>query len=561
MTGRKPADYQGLIMVGKMSNGHLSQKPGPILRKLKHLMFSGSAAVMATLLVGCAVGPDYHPPETKVPTYWDGQNVVTPVQPSKTNINPVELVEWWTAFNDPTLSSLVETAVRANLDVRLAEARIRQARAARYVAGAPLWPQVDSTVLYDRSHTPSAAVNTAGGGVAVSGSGGSSGSGSSGASGGIPPFRELFQAGLDASWELDVFGGTRRNLEAATADLRAAVEDRRDVLVTLVGDVGSNYINLRGFQQQIDIARKNLKAQKHNADIIQKRHDAGFVGGLDVANAKAQVATTESTIPLFESSARAAIYSLGVLLGREPAALEKDLAKAAPIPPTPPEIPVGLPSELLRRRPDIRRAEAQIHAATARIGVATADLFPRFFLTGSFGVTTSDVNKLGSLANNKFWSFGPSITWPIFAGGRIYWNIKIQDALQEQALLTYEKTVLTALKDVETALVAYAKEQETRKSLSEAVVNNRKAVDLATQLYLAGKSDFLNVLIAQRSLFATEDALSQSTRTVDTNLIALYKALGGGWEKDSVSPRSKDQARVGQSDQRSDKPTKKVVSD
>ena len=479
-------------------------------------------------VAGCAVGPNYHPPETKVPTYWDGQNVVTPAQPSKTNINPVELVEWWTAFQDPTLSSLVETAVRANLDVRLAEARICQARAARWVAGAPLWPQVDATVLYDRSHTPSAAVDTAGGGVAVSGAGGSAG--------GVPPFRELFQAGLDASWELDVFGGTRRNLEAATADLQAAVEDRRDVLVTLVGDVGSNYINLRGFQQQIDIAKKNLEAQKHTADIIQKRHDAGFVGGLDVANAKAQVATTAATIPLFESSARAAIYSLGVLLGREPAALEKELAKVAPIPPTPLEIPVGLPSELLRRRPDIRRAEAQIHAATARIGVATADLFPRFFLTGSFGVTTSDVTKIGSLANNKFWSFGPSVTWPIFAGGRIYWNIKIQDALQEQALLTYEKTVLTALKDVETALVAYAKQQETRKSLSAAVVENRRAVDLATQLYLAGRSDFLNVTTAQRNLFVTEDALSQSTRTVDTNLVALYKALGGGWEQVGPPP-------------------------
>ena len=309
---------------------------------------------------------------------------------------------------------------------------------------------------------PSAAVDTAGGGVAVAGASGSSGSG--------PPFRKLFQAGLDASWEMDVFGGTRRNLEAAGADLQAAVEDRRDVLVIMMGDVGTNYINLRGLQQQIEIARENLKAQKHNADIIQKRHDAGFVGGLDVANAKAQVATTEATIPLFESSARAAIYSLGVLLGREPAALEQDLAKAAPIPPTPPAIPVGLPSELLRRRPDIRRAEAQIHGATARIGVATADLFPRFFLAGSFGVTTSDVNKLGSLANNNFWSFGPSVTWPIFAGGRIYWNIKIQDAVQEQALLTYEKAVLTAFKDVETALVAYAKQQQTRKSLSEAVV-------------------------------------------------------------------------------------------
>jgi outer membrane protein, multidrug efflux system len=470
------------------------------------------ATIILIALVGCAVGPDYRKPETKVPENWDAQEVVTKAQTSKTTTDPVALVQWWSAFNDPTLSSLVEMAIRANLDLRQAEARILQARASRGVAGAPLWPEIDASAIYQKSQGSS----EAGGGGAIATAGG---------------VRELFQVGLDASWELDIFGGTRRNLEAATADLRAAVEDRRDVLITLVGDVGSNYINLRGFQEQIDIARKNLKAQKHNADIIQKRHDAGFVGGLDVANARAQVATTEATIPIFESSARAAIYSLGVLLGREPAALQADLSKAGLIPPTPPEVPVGLPSDLLRRRPDIRRAEAQLHAATARIGVATADLFPKFTLTGSFGVSSSDLTKLGNIANSKFWSFGPSITWPIFAGGRLWWNVKVQDALAEQALLTYKKTVLTALKDVETALVAYAKQQETRKSLSEAVVNNRKAVELAMTLYLAGKSDFLNVIIAQRSLFTTEDALAQSIRTVDTNLIALYKALGGGWEQ------------------------------
>ncbi|MFH1596098.1 MAG: efflux transporter outer membrane subunit, partial [Pseudomonadota bacterium] len=465
---------------------------------------------------GCAVGPDYKRPETKVPDNWNGQEVVTKDTPSKTTPDPAALAEWWQAFNDPTLSSLVEMAISANLDLRLAEARIRQARAARGVAGAPLWPQVEASALYQKSQGSS----EAGGGGAIATAAG---------------LRELFQVGLDASWELDIFGGTRRNIEAAGADLRAAVEDHRDVLITLVGDVGSNYINLRGFQQQIEIAHKNLKAQKHNADIIQKRHDAGFVGGLDVANARAQVATTEATIPIFESSARAAIYSLGVLLGREPAALQADLIKAGLIPPTPPEVPVGLPSDLLRRRPDIRRAEAQLHAATARIGVATADLFPRFSLTGTFGFSSSDLTKLSNLANSKFWSFGPSVTWPIFAGGRLWWNVKVQDALAEQALLTYKKTVLTALKDVETALVAYAKQQEARKSLSEAVVNNRKAVELAMTLYLAGKSDFLNVIIAQRSLFITEDALAQSIRTVDTNLIALYKALGGGWEKEPPS--------------------------
>jgi NodT family efflux transporter outer membrane factor (OMF) lipoprotein len=462
------------------------------------------------------VGPDYKRPETKVPGTWDGQKVVTPEQPSKTNINPVALVEWWSAFNDPTLSSLVEKAISANLDVRLAEARIRQARAALGVAGAPLWPGVDASALYQRSQG-SSEIGT-GGGIAT-----------------IGGLRNLWQAGLDATWEVDIFGGARRSVEAAGADLQAAVEDRRDVLVTLVGDVGNNYLNLRGLQQQLAIARENLKAQQHTADITQKRHDAGFVGGLDVANAKAQIATTEATIPVFESSARAAIYSLGVLLGREPAALEKDLSREASIPPTPPEIPVGLPSDLLRRRPDIRRAEAQIHAATARIGVATADLFPKFNLAGTFGFSASEAIRIDRWTSN-FWSWGPTVTWPIFAGGRIVYNIKVQDALQEQALLTYEKTVLTALKDVETALVAYAKEQQRRKSLIIAVANNRKAVDLAMILYVAGKSDFLNVLIAQRSLFVNEDALVQSTRTVDTNLIALYKALGGGWEKAPALP-------------------------
>jgi NodT family efflux transporter outer membrane factor (OMF) lipoprotein len=402
-------------------------------------------------------------------------------------------------------------AIRANLDLRQAEARIRQARAARGVAGAPLWPQVEASAIYQKSQSS----GEAGAGTGPATAGG---------------IRELFQVGLDASWELDLFGGTRRGIEAATADLRAAVEDRRAVLVALAGDVGTNYLNLRGFQQQLAIAQKNLEVQKKTAEITRRRFEAGFVSRLDVANAEAQVATTESQIPLLESSIRAAIYSLGVLLGREPATLARELSVESPLPPTPPEIPVGLPSELLRRRPDIRRAEAQVHAATARIGVAIADLFPRFFLTGSLGLASSDLNRLGNLSTSRFWSFGPSITWPLFAGGRIRANIEVQNALQEQALLAYQKTVLNALREVETALVAYAKEQEHHKSLAAAVAHNRQAVDLAMKLYVAGKTDFLNVLNAQRSLFATEDALTQSTRTLGTNLIALYKALGGGWE-------------------------------
>jgi NodT family efflux transporter outer membrane factor (OMF) lipoprotein len=421
-------------------------------------------------------------------------------------------VEWWKSFNDPTLSALVEMAVRSNLDLRQAEARIRQARATKGMAAASLLPAINTSAMYQKSQGASEA---AGGGAIAT----------------AETIKEFVQVGFDASWELDVFGGTRRNIEAAGADLRAAENDARDVFITLVGDVGNNYLNLRGFQQQIIIARNNLEAQRRTAEIMRRRFNAGFISVLDVANADAQVATTASLIPLLESSARAAVYSLGVLLGREPGALEKDLLKGGPIPPTPPEIPVGLPSDLVRRRPDIRRAEAQLHAATARIGVATSDLFPKFNLVGTFGYASIDIATIWK-TDNKFWSWGPSITWPIFAGGRIRWNIKLQEAIQEQALAAYEKVVLTALKDVETALVAYAKEQERRKALDAAVANNRKAVDAAMKLYTVGKTDFLNVLTAQRNLFVSEDALAQSTRTVDTNLIALYKALGGGWEKE-----------------------------
>jgi len=468
------------------------------------------------VVAGCAVGPDYQRPQTEVPSAWEGVTPPIPSETSVANANPVVLVEWWKAFDDPTLSSLVERAVAANLDIRLAEARIRQARAARGVAAAGLWPTVNASATYQRSL-----------------SGGARGSGITTATGTRTrdlDAIDLFQDGLDSAWELDIFGGVRRNIEGSQADLQAAVEDRRDVLVSLIGELGANYINLRGFQQQIAIARKNLEAQEHTAEITRRRHDVGFASGLDVANAMAQVASTRSQIPVLESSARAAIYSLSILVGGEPAALVKELDTEGPIPPTPPEVPVGLPSDLLRRRPDIRRAEAQVHAATARIGVATADLFPKFSLTGSFGYSGNTASSLTHW-ENRFWAFGPTVTWSIFDAGAIRWNIEVQNALQEQTLLTYQKTVLTALGDVETALVAYAKEQEHRMILSEAVTNNRKAVDLSLKLYTAGRTDFLNVLNAQRSLYLSEDALVQSVRNVSGNLIALYKALGGGWEE------------------------------
>lgn len=467
------------------------------------------------LFLGCTVGPDFHKPEQKVPPEWHGLSPAAAPGETALTAQPAQLAEWWQNFDDPVLSSLVERAIISNPDLRQAESRIRQARASLGVISAAFWPEVDTNAQYERS-----------------GSGRSSAGGESGlpGGGGLKSTRNFFRVGLDASWELDFFGGTRRNIEASAADMEAAVNDRRDVFVTMVSEVGSNYANLRQYQRQIEIAKNNLKAQQHSVEITRKRHEAGYVGGLDVANSQAQAATTASVIPQLESSARTAIYNLSVLLGMEPSALSEELSTEKAIPPTPPEIPVGLPSDLLRRRPDIRRSEAQVHAATARIGVATADLFPKFSLTGSFGFASTDLNSLANWSS-RTWSWGPSMNWPIFTAGRIRWNIEVQNAIQEQTLLTYEKTVLTALKDVETALVAYTNELEHNKWLADAVENNRRAVDLSMKLYVEGKTDFLNVLNAQRSLFLSEDALVISTNSLTTDLIALYKALGGGWER------------------------------
>jgi len=445
-------------------------------------------AVVA-LLAGCAVGPDYHAPHTAMPDGWAG----TPA-----TATPAGLEIWWQSFEDPKLNALMEEALRANLDLQLATARLREARYSRDVTAGGLWPSVNSSAGYERTRQGSAGTHN------------------------------LFQVGLDAVWEMDIFGGIRRNVESAEANVLAAQEGLHDVQVSLAAEVALNYVQLRGYQQQIRIAENNLKAQRHTADITRQRYEAGFVSGLDVANADAQVASTESTIPVLEASARQSIYALSVLLARPPAELLDELQTTGPLPVTPPEVPAGLPSELLRRRPDIRQAEAKLHAATAQIGVAVADLFPKFSLTGSLNW---QADKLSGLNNSaaRMWSLGPSVSWPVFQGGSLEANVRVQEALRDQAYLDYRKTVLVALQDVENALIAYAKEWEHRKSLNDAVVANRKAVRLSTQLYTEGQTDFLNVLQAQRGLYLSETAFVQSDSSLGQNLIALYKALGGGW--------------------------------
>jgi multidrug efflux system outer membrane protein len=465
------------------------------------------AALGMMLISGCAVGPDFHRPQVSVPGGWAGPTAKPAQKPAVPGGR--ELADWWILFQDPTLTSLVNRAVASNLDLKLAEARIREARAAKGVAAGGLGPSLAASGAYQRSRSS-----------AENGTGSSSG--------------DQYQAGFDAGWEIDIFGGQRRNLEAADADLQAAVETQRDVLVSLTAEVARNYINLRAFQQQIVITQKNLAAQRHSAQLTRQRFEGGFVSGLDVANAEAQSATTAAQIPLLESSVQQAIYSLSVLLGEPPAALAAELSPTGTIPGAPPEVPAGVPSELLRRRPDIRRAEAQIHAATARIGVAAAELFPKFTIAGSAGYQSGNFSSWFDWAN-RFWSFGPSLSWRLFETGRIRAGVELQKALQEQEVITYRQAVLSALQEVENALIASAKEQAHREALAAAVAANRKAVALAETLYTEGQTDFLNVLQAQGALYATEDALVQSTSTVSTNLVAIYKALGGGWQTNSAS--------------------------
>jgi multidrug efflux system outer membrane protein len=462
---------------------------------------------------GCTVGPNFKPPEAQVPNAWAGPSPLPAVTPAEN-----DLARWWTVFDDNMLASLIAQAVESNLDVKFAEARIRQARAVRGIAESFLGPTLNAAGSIQRSEASVSPSNSTG---VTNGST-------------VNVTATQYFAGFDAAWELDIFGGVRRGIEAADADLQATVEARRDVLVTLTAEVARNYIDLRSFQQRITIARENLDAQKHSARLTRERFEGGFASGLDVANAEAQVATTASVIPLLEASARQTIYSLSVLLGRQPAALVQELAPALSIPTAPPAAPMGVPSDLLRRRPDIRQAEAGVHAATARIGVVEADLYPKFTISGSAGLQSSD---LGSWFNwsSRLWSIVlPSVTWQVFDMGRTRSNIAQQEALQEQSLIVYEKTVLTALQEVENTLIALNKEQEHRKALADAVAFNQKAVDLSVKLYTEGQSDFLNVLQAQRALFVTQDALVQSTQSISTDLVALYKALGGGWDTQDV---------------------------
>lgn len=465
--------------------------------------FKWISALLFLLFYGCAtVGPDYTPPEMDLPGSWHAQ--LDDGLKSRP-LNPDVLVHWWQQLDDPLLTGFIVRAVASNTDLQTAQARVREARARRGVSRAGYFPVLDASGNYVESRA-SESTSPLFGGEKV----------------------ELYNVGLDAGWEIDIFGGVRRAVEAADADLEASREDYYAVLVSLLAETALTYVDVRTAQARIEVAEANIKAQQETYELTRSRFQAGLTDELAVQGARYALSGTLAQIPVLKIRLATAMNSLAVLLGQMPGTLDRELAARTAIPVPPEELAVGVPAEALRSRPDVRRAERQLAAQTARIGVAKAELYPKFSLFGTIGYEALAEDNLFD-SGNLFYSYGPQISWGIFRGGAVWQNIEVQNARQEQALQQYYTTVLGALKEAEDALIAYAGELERRDHLVIATRAATQAFHLARNQYQAGLVDFSVVLIAQQSMLSYEDQLAQSEGTVITNLIRLYKSLGGGW--------------------------------
>ena len=466
------------------------------------------------VITGCTmVGPDYVKPTAPEPQKW------LESMDSKIESKAADFSTWWTVFNDPTLNALVQSAYQQNLTLKATGIRILEARAQLGIAVGDQYPQTqqgtaDATAQKTSRNLPNAAS--------------------------AERFAYVYDVGFDAAWELDFWGKFRRAVQAGVADLQASIADYDDNLVFLTSEVARAYITLRTSEKRLAVANDNVKIQTESLRLAQAQFDAGAVTELDVFQSRALLRSTEATIPGFESEIRQAKNALAILLGKLPGKIDALLAGPGRILQMPAEIAIGVPAELLRRRPDIRLAERQLAAQSAQIGVAKADLYPSFSLFGSIGYTTagstsspqsrnaglSDLFKNNSLG----YSVGPSITWNLFNYGRITNSIRVEDARFQQLAVDYENTVLQAVQEVEDAMIAYLRTQDQVMLLADAVAAYKSSVDLSTLQYKEGLVDFQRVLDAQQNLVQQQDNWVVTTGDVGLNLISLYKALGGGWE-------------------------------
>ncbi|HWW19243.1 MAG TPA: efflux transporter outer membrane subunit [Steroidobacteraceae bacterium] len=471
---------------------------------------------------GCSVGPNFVRPQARTPEHWSAASAPAAAPRASHLSEDGQLAErWWLQFNDTGMQSLIERALKANLDLRIAMQRVEEARAQRDVTGAQAWPRLSVGASYTRARlsqtTPTGSLFSSVGQISLPG----------GAHVNVPLSYNQFQTDADASWEIDLFGRVRRALEAANAQIQVSIEDEHAVQLTLMSDVAQSYIELRGAQLRKATAVENIATLSELLELTQQRRDAGLTSDEDVSRSAAQLDATRSDLPALELQIVEGINALSALLAREPDALRAELETAAPIPAVPESVAIGVPADLARRRPDVREAEASLHVATAQIGVATADLFPRLVLSAQGGLQSQALSQLGEWAS-RFGSLGPSFQLPIFDRGQ--WRTVHLDKLRAQeSALAYQRTVIQALREVANALAAFNADQDRRVQLDRAVSESRDALALARERYQSGVTNFIDVLDAQRTLQQNESALIDAISATSVDLVALYRALGGGW--------------------------------
>ena len=476
-------------------------------------------ASLGCTLASCAVGPNFVKPKPSVPAQWSATATANGTEgAAHVTAEHAQTVAWWSTFDDPTLTSLVQQSAGQNLDVKQAVLRIEEAQEQTAVVAGGLWPSVSANGSWARQRLSTNTPNGAIFGLHLPG---------------LPPTLmnpyNQYQLGLGASWTLDVFGAQRRSVEAANAQAQAALEGAHAALLSMVSDVAATYIDLRGAQLRRSILERSLATQRDLLQLTRDRHNAGLTSDLDVENATAEVGTTQAEVPLADREITVDINELSELMASPPEALRAELGREQPVPPVPSVVPIGLPSDLARRRPDIRQAEANLHAATAQIGVAVASYFPQLTLTAQGGFQSEGLSQLVQTAS-RFGSLGPSIELPIFEGGRLRATVRLQRVRAKEAAVAYAQTVLAALNQVEDALAAYGADQARRAALETAVTASRNARMLARERYQSGVASFIDVLDAERTEEENELSLADAQTAVSADLVQLYRTLGGGWQ-------------------------------
>ena len=483
------------------------------------------AGILGAALGGCTVGPDYREPSLPVPpTFATPTSAKVPA--SESNAVPpeesqpsIDFAEWWKSFDDPVMQSLIDRAIQANLNLEIALARVQEARTMEVVAMGEALPTVavSATAAAGTGHDNTSGRIDRALGAAVDPQG----------------VRHIGQAiGFDASWEIDLFGKLRREIEAARYDTGAAIAARNDVLITVVADVARTYFQLRGLQMRVVVVQRSIATARQSLAFVRARYERGLTNESDVALAKRHLATLEASVAPLSSAVDAAKYSIAALLGQYPETLSQELETPGVVPPMPGRVPAGVPLDLLRRRPDIREAERELAGATARIGVATADLFPHLTFTGAAGIQGPAKDRGGNL----IWGVGPSISWDILDFGTLDASVDVADLRAREFLLNYRQTIIQAVQEVDTANANYAAQRDRVRKLGDAVLASQQAVRLASERYDRGLTDFLNVLDAQREEYALEDQYAAAEQASALELVALYKALGGGWERHQSLP-------------------------